>query len=447
MGQFPDPSQRARAGPPVRLAWAITSLALTLTLVGTAWINQRRTIATAGQINRSQGEVMLASIRQALRTLPRPPSRADLDAIVARHADEGLTSIEFFSSDRQLAAAAGAQTDQVNALPGQPTTDSPLATTVPGRLRMLGFFRQTKDSTGVGLVWVPRDVNATAPTVPSVIAIEFDPLLERELVADANRTFALAALTGAALVAVTLMFWRLAEQHELAQQRFEREHRLSELGEISAVLAHEIRNPLASLKGNAQLLARRMPRESIDAQKADRVVAEAARIEALTSDLLDFARSGPIDVQPTDPVSLLASCVEEVAPDGFDIHNGSVPRSWPLDARRMRQALVNLLRNAVQASPPTVRPEVTLAQEGDMLVFSVHDYGMGIPAGDEQRLFAPFYTTRLAGTGLGLTVARRIAELHGGTIVASNHPNGGAIFRLIVAARPPNGHRGGEDRV
>jgi signal transduction histidine kinase len=106
----------------------------------------------------------------------------------------------------------------------------------------------------------------------------------------------------------------------------------------------------------------------------------------------------------------------------------------------MRQALVNVLRNAVQASPAGVKAEVTLRREGQYLVFAVQDHGEGIPQGEEVRLFEPFFTTRVTGTGLGLAVARRIAEQHGGTIVASNHA-GGALFRIVLAAQPADGGR------
>jgi two-component system sensor histidine kinase HydH len=207
---------------------------------------------------------------------------------------------------------------------------------------------------------------------------------------------------------------------------------------MSAVLAHEIRNPLASLKGNAQLLSRRLGQGSPESRKAELVVTEAERLEILTTDLLDFVRSGTMNIQFTDPVELVARCVRDVAPDGVVLHTERAPRRWPLDAPRIRQALENLLRNAIQASPAGASPIVSVGREGRNLVLAVQDAGGGIRPGDEERVFAPFFTTKLSGTGLGLAIARRIAEAHAGTIVATNR-EGGALFRLILPALPITG--------
>jgi two-component system sensor histidine kinase HydH len=153
----------------------------------------------------------------------------------------------------------------------------------------------------------------------------------------------------------------------------------------------------------------------------------------LTSDLLDFVRVGPLERTPADPVPILQASIEEVAGGGFDLHRDQAPSSWPLDAVRMRQVFINVLRNAHQATRPGAdRPEVALRVEGDLLVVTVRDHGDGLPRGQEERIFDPFFTTRTTGTGLGLAVARRVVELHGGTLTAANHPKGGAVFRIAL---------------
>jgi two-component system sensor histidine kinase HydH len=98
----------------------------------------------------------------------------------------------------------------------------------------------------------------------------------------------------------------------------------------------------------------------------------------------------------------------------------------------MRQALTNLLLNALEASPPGVPAEARVAAEGDALVFTIRDHGPGIPPGDAERIFEPFYTTRAKGTGLGLAVAQRIVHLHGGKVTAANDSSGGAVFRIVL---------------
>jgi len=264
--------------------------------------------------------------------------------------------------------------------------------------------------------------------------IEFEPIVAERLAVEATRTFALSALVASALLAAALLFWRLSLLQEATERRLEQQRRLGALGEMSAVLAHEIRNPLASLKGHAQLLAERLGAAGPDRLKADLVVREAERLEALTGDLLDFARTGPIERRSVDPAALVRSCADEVAAGTFVVRTEGAPRAFPLDELRVRQALTNVLRNARQASPEGARPEVTVGVEGSGLVITVRDFGPGIAAGDEKRIFSPFYTTRTSGTGLGLAVALRVAEMHDGTVTAANHPEGGAVFRLAFRA-------------
>jgi signal transduction histidine kinase len=96
----------------------------------------------------------------------------------------------------------------------------------------------------------------------------------------------------------------------------------------------------------------------------------------------------------------------------------------------MRQVLSNVVRNAVQATPEPARVDLSVQLRGARLVFAVRDRGEGIEPGDEEKLFEPFFTRRVQGTGLGLAVARRIVEGHGGTIQARTHPEGGAVFTI-----------------
>ena len=200
---------------------------------------------------------------------------------------------------------------------------------------------------------------------------------------------------------------------------------------MSAVLAHELRNPLASLKGHAQLLAEALP-EGRSRTKAERVVKEALRLEDLTSSLLAFVRTGTIHRQQTDPVAVVRAAAEEVDPRLIELDTQAAPATWSLDGARMQQVLSNLLRNAVQASPPGSPVFARIATEEKALLYEVRDVGSGIPPGQENVIFEPFHTGRPLGNGLGLAVARRVVELHGGSIRASNHPEGGALFRVRI---------------
>jgi len=201
---------------------------------------------------------------------------------------------------------------------------------------------------------------------------------------------------------------------------------------MSAVLAHEIRNPLASLKGHAQLLAEKLPAESREGQKAQRVVKEAARLESLTGNLLDFAGTGPLQPADTDVQELIQEAVGAVGSAAFRLSLKDAPKSWKLDATRIQQALVNVFRNAAEASAWGRSVEVNVSARRRGLVIEVHDFGAGIDGGMEEEIFEPFVTFRTTGTGLGLAVARRIVRMHGGTIVGANHPDGGAVFTFTL---------------
>jgi two-component system sensor histidine kinase HydH len=237
---------------------------------------------------------------------------------------------------------------------------------------------------------------------------------------------AAASLLGVAIVLVLRESRRNAEERER-----ERERRLANIGEMSAVLAHEIKNPLASLKGNAQLLAAMLPAGEKPKGKAERVVDEAIRLEKLTNDLLRFVRTGAINREPIDPAALVREAAGSV-PGDVTVEADDAPKTWSLDAARIREVVVNLVDNAVAAGQPVVA-RVGIVE--DRLVIEVADHGNGVPEEDRERIFEAFQTSKTQGTGLGLAVARRVIEQHGGTIVALSNPGGGALFRAEIPGR------------
>jgi two-component system sensor histidine kinase HydH len=197
---------------------------------------------------------------------------------------------------------------------------------------------------------------------------------------------------------------------------------------MSAVLAHEIKNPLASLKGNAQLLASALPAGEKSRAKADRVVDEAVRLEKLTSDLLAFVRTGQLARAAVDPTAIARDAAGSI--DGtVEVDATGAPAMWSLDAARLREVLVNLIDNANAAGPPV---RVVVAALNGKLVYEISDKGPGVPAGDRDKIFEPFHTGKTRGTGLGLAIAKRMVELHRGSIAVDDAPGGGARFRIEI---------------
>jgi two-component system sensor histidine kinase HydH len=242
----------------------------------------------------------------------------------------------------------------------------------------------------------------------------------------------LAIAIGAAMILViaAAVFWRLSRRADAIEGQLVRDQRLKALGQMSAVLGHELRNPLASLKGHAQLLLEKLADDHPGRRGAETVVEEARRLERLSGQVLDFARTGEVRVEPTDPVALVRGAVERASAEPVEVDAGGAPASWLLDPAKMEQVLVNLLDNARQESPEGAAVEVSLRVEGQRLAVEVRDRGAGIEPDDLERIFEPFVTTRVHGTGLGLALARRIVEEHGGRIGAANHRDGGAVIRI-----------------
>lgn len=223
---------------------------------------------------------------------------------------------------------------------------------------------------------------------------------------------------------------RVANRADKAEQELDRQQHLAALGEMSAVMAHEIRNPLAALKGHAQLLEERLDPGGRDHKKATRIVRSAERLEALTSDLLEFARSGELHLASEDPTRLLQEAAGHLPDDRVQIHTFGTPRGCRLDGARMLRALTNLIDNAAQASDEPVL--ATVRHNTDTLVFEIRDRGPGVSDDVRDRLFEPFVTSRTRGTGLGLAIVQRIVHLHNGTLELHDPPDGGALFRVTL---------------
>ena len=246
-------------------------------------------------------------------------------------------------------------------------------------------------------------------------------------------------LTPALAGAIEMFAELVARAIETVRLRVElvQRERLAALGEAAAVMAHEVRNPIAAIM-NAGALLRRI-RHDATGTETDlvRVIAEeAARLNRLVKDLLDLGRPLTPRIQPVDLVDLagrtLAVLLERDACGGIavSIEAPAAPLLAAIDADLVQLALGNVILNAVQASPAGSPVTVTVAVRGGSGALIVDDEGSGFPREDADRFLEPFYTTRATGTGIGLAVVRRVIEACSGSIEIGQSPSGGGRFTM-----------------
>ncbi len=229
------------------------------------------------------------------------------------------------------------------------------------------------------------------------------------------------------------------------ERRTQLAEKLAAVGTVSAGLAHEIRNPLNAATLQLQLLERRVRRSSEDAgvlEPLDTVRQEIARLANLVTDFLTFARPTALDLVQTNLTDIARGVVgllEPVADERnivLTLHADAEPVLVEADVQRMKQVLLNVVRNAIDAVPASEgRVDLHIERDGAGARITVRDNGPGIDKALEARVFEPFFTTKESGTGLGMAITHKVVDLHGGAIAVRN--DGGAVFTITLPPRPP----------
>jgi len=279
---------------------------------------------------------------------------------------------------------------------------------------------------------------------------------------------------------------RLQLELQAANEELARSKRLAALGEMAAGIAHEVRNPLGSIRLHARMLEQDLADRPEERTIAEKILLAVRGLDAVVGDVLSFAKEMRVRKQPTDTAQLLRHAIDEcLASDAGERAAGTAPESavevvvqtdesaneLVCDSALVHRALVNVIRNGIQAMNVekgertrkgcalSSRRKLTVSASsrrvvgpdgGDrqVIALSVRDTGPGLDSEVMERMFNPFFTTRATGTGLGLAIVHRIVDAHAGSVKVRNHEQGGAVVELLFPASDAGlGQRGTDGEV
>jgi two-component system sensor histidine kinase HydH len=247
--------------------------------------------------------------------------------------------------------------------------------------------------------------------------------------------FAIAILAGA-LIDRELSARKRAED---ARLQLERSQKLSLVGQIAAGMAHEIKNPLASIKGAVEILGDESTSASEKHEFRQIVIKEIKRIDRSVTNFLEFARPAKTEPRRFNLSDAVRDAVRQMSAQAKKqgitiVEDVEGPLHVNGDQEKIHQVLLNLIINAIDASDPENSIDVGLRadQAAGSVVLTVRDSGAGLPAQQAERAFEPFFSSKPSGTGLGLAVAKSIVERHGGTIAIAPGKGGGALATVTL---------------
>ncbi len=232
----------------------------------------------------------------------------------------------------------------------------------------------------------------------------------------------------------------LRDQREIRamEQALERSRRHAALGLMAAGIAHEIRNPLGTLRGFAQYFSRSKNGDDKTHEYAELMIGEVDRLNRTVSALLQFSRPREAEIAPVDFGELLQRTIVFLQPDAdnqqvqLKLTMPNPELSWPVDGDLLQQVLLNLLQNSLAATSSGGEIEVGAEQRGESLHLWVADTGCGLTTEDQAKMFDPFFTTRKEGTGLGLAMVQQIVEQHNGRVTVETQPGQGTRITLVL---------------
>lgn len=436
------------------MSWLLTGTVVLLVLLFSAMIvrDYGRETAAARQNIEEKGSVLIRALESGTRVgMGMRMHHAQLQALLEEMAwQPGV--LWFAVTDENGKIIAHSDPQQVDTALYSPAQMRELKVGEQERWRRLAEpqpaleiyrqFRPLNPARGHHMGMMKRCNSALAqPNVPQVIFIAFDSHELDAAQARGLRNMMIMLVAAALVIVATILaqFWfrRYRRSRQQLQEAMARKEKLMALGHLAAGVAHEIRNPLSSIKGLAKYFAERTPPGG-EAQELALVMAkEADRLNRVVSELLELVRPAHLNYQPVDINALIHHSLQLVSQDaqsrGIELQFTPRPEltSIKADPDRLNQVLLNLYLNAMQAIGRDGVIHVSASEADRQRVkIVVKDSGKGMSDEELQAIFTPYFTTKADGTGLGLAVVQNIIEQHGGTIRAESQPGAGAIFTL-----------------
>jgi two-component system CheB/CheR fusion protein len=225
-----------------------------------------------------------------------------------------------------------------------------------------------------------------------------------------------------------------------SEERLREQEALARLGQMAAVVAHEVKNPIAGIRGALQVIGSRMAADSRDRPVIGEIISRLDALNGIVQDLLVFARPRQPKAEPTDLKALVAGTIAHLKRDpaltALAIEMTGDGAVVSADAEQLQLVFQNVLMNAAQAMGGHGRIDVAIRREGPDWIVSLADSGPGMPPDVKEKVFEPFFTTRSRGTGLGLPIAKQIVEAHGGRIAVDTPAAGGTVVSVALPAGP-----------
>ncbi|HGY3719314.1 TPA: two-component system sensor histidine kinase ZraS [Citrobacter gillenii] len=313
---------------------------------------------------------------------------------------------------------------------------------------VLEIYRQFQPMYGAGWHGMARcsgnDDHANTPTQTIFIAFDASDLAATQAREWRNTMIVLSALAAVLLATVLTFFWyqRYQRSYKELQDAMKRKEKLMALGHLAAGVAHEIRNPLSSIKGLAKYFAERTPAGGESHELAQVMAKEADRLNRVVSELLELVKPAHLTLQRVDLNEVITHSLHLVSQDAQSREiqlqftpNAALP-AIQADPDRLTQVLLNLYLNAIHAIGHQGTVTVSVSESGaDRVKIVVTDSGKGIAPDQLEAIFTPYFTTKADGTGLGLAVVQNIIEQHGGIIRVTSVEGKGTVFTLWLPSK------------